>query len=164
MKFTAIHTYQGDTEKIFRMLTDQNSHINKYEKAGCKNIIITERSEKDGKIIIRSTRDAPSTAPGFAKKILGAYNTMIQEDIWEISDKPVKKGSFSCKVKGAPVTISGDFELRPKSVGCEIEMKMDLKVNVPLIGGKIEPFLKGDTQAALNSDEAFFQEYEKTYE
>jgi hypothetical protein len=163
MKVQVTHDYVKDTEHTFKLLTDPTSHIKKYEAAGCKNITIDSCEEVNGAIVIKATRDAPSTAPKFAKKILGDYNTLVSEDIWEISDTPVKKGSFTVEINGAPVTMSGLMELRPQGDGAEVVIDLDLKVNVPFIGKKIEPFLKDDTVAALDSDQEFFRVYEQTY-
>ena len=163
MKFQVIHDYVKDSEHTFKMLTDPVSHIKKYEAAGCKNITIDSCEEVNGAIVIKATRDAPSTAPKFAKKILGDYNTLVSEDIWEISDTPVKKGSFTVEINGAPVTMKGLMELRPQGDGAEVVIDLDLKVNVPFLGKKIEPFLKDDTVAALDSDQEFFRGFEQTY-
>jgi hypothetical protein len=163
MKVQVIHDYVKDSEHTFKMLTDPTSHIKKYEAAGCKNITIDSCEEVNGAIVIKATRDAPSTAPKFAKKILGAYNTLVSEDIWVISDTPVKKGSFKIEIKGAPVTMTGVMEMRPQGDGAEVDIELELKVKVALIGKKIEPFLKNDTVAALDSDQEFFRVYEQAY-
>ncbi len=163
MKVKVIHDYAKDSEHTFKMLTDPTSHIKKYEAAGCKNISIDSCEEVNGAIVIKATRDAPSTAPKFARKILGEYNTLVSEDIWVITDTPVKPGSFTVEIKGAPVTMKGDMELRPAGDGSEVDIDLELRVKVPLIGKKIEPFLKDDTVAALDSDQEFFRVYEQEY-
>ncbi len=164
MKTEVIHTYAGNTDKTFKMLADPEGHVKKHEAAGCKNIVVDSCEVVDGGVVIKLTRDAPSTAPAFARKFVGEYNTMMSEDIWYMSDTPTKKGTFHVDTKGAPVVISGIMDLRPtKGGGSEVVINLDLKVKVPLIGGKIEKVLMKDIIAALDSDEAFFQEYEKTY-
>ena len=69
MKFTITLAYAKDTETVFKVLTDTDYLIQKFEYTGAKNISIPECGEKNNTFVITRKLDIPANPPGFAKKI-----------------------------------------------------------------------------------------------
>ena len=150
MEFTVTHSYPKDTETVFTMLTDQDYLEKKFEATKAINIEILECNESGNQFIIRNKRDIPSNPPFFARKILKKFNSVNGTDTWEISDGEEKKGSFTLNIKGAPAKMNGNLAIVPTSTGCDYILDFNVKVSIPLIGGKISKFIKEDT--LLNQD------------
>ncbi|WP_372749354.1 DUF2505 family protein, partial [Litorivivens sp.] len=48
-------------------------------------------------------------------------------------------------VEGQPVTIGGKFTLKPSKKGCVYSVSHTCKAKIPLVGGKVEKFVLGQT-------------------
>ncbi len=159
MGFTAKHEYSSDIATVFKIFTDKDYLEKKFAALGAKNISILECGEKEGKFIIKSERDVPSNPPGFAKKFLKSFNTVVEIDTWEINDGDVKNGTFDVDIKGTPITIKGEMILSSTNEGCVNSITGAAKVSIPLVGGQIAKFIESDTANNLKEDYAFTRTY-----
>lgn len=159
MGFTAKHEYSSDTATVFKVFTDKAYLEKKFAALGAKNINILECEEKDGEFFIKSQRDVPTNPPGFAKKFLKSFNTVVEIDIWELNDGDIKKGTFEVDIKGTPISIKGEMILGGTDEGCVNSIKGEAKVSIPLVGGQIAKFIEGDTEKNLKEDHAFTKSY-----
>lgn len=56
------------------------------------------------------------------------------------------KGDYVCDVQGAPVLVEAQFTLKPKGNGCELSVLHQVTVKMPLIGGRVEKYVRGQTK------------------
>lgn len=159
MGFSTKHVYSKDIAAVFQVFTSKDYLEQKFAALGAKNITILECAESKGKFVIKSQRDVPSNPPGFAKKFLKAFNTVIEEDLWEISDGQIRHGTFEVDIKGTPITLKGTMTLSASEEGCQNAISGAAKVSIPLIGGQIAKFVESDTEKNLKGDYEFTQKY-----
>lgn len=162
MKFTITHSYPKDSETVFNVLTDESYLMKKFETTGAKNIEIPVCAQKNGDFVITRKMDIPANPPGFAKKFIKAMNTVNATDTWHSFDGETKTGVFELGVKGVPASLSGTITLNPTKQGCDYVIEFEVKVNIPLIGGKIAKLIEDDTRANQALDYAFTKEYLKS--
>ncbi len=162
MKFTISNTYPATTEDIFKAMLDKAYIEKKFTAMGGKNTVFLEFGEKNGQFIVKTQREVPSNPPGFAKKLIKPWNTIVQTDTWKMTDDASKKGLFEIVAQGTPITIGGTIWLKPTDDGCERVIETNIKCRIPLIGGKIEKFVEGDCRSNIDADHSFSLDYLKS--
>lgn len=84
-----------------------------------------------------SSRTLP--APDQARTFTGPTLTVVEQVAWgEANASGTRTGQVSLSVPGQPVTMKGTVTLSAGGPGSVVELKADLKVNIPLLGKKLE--------------------------
>lgn len=159
MKFDVTHEYDVDGETLFDLLNDEDFLRAKWDAMGHRNMALD--LENDGTTFtIASTKDVPADVPGFAKKVLGAWNKVAQVDTWTWLGDGHAEGVWQIDVKGTPIGLSGTIAIAQPAAGkCAFTVTGVVKVSIPLIGGKIADFVGSDTLKSLDADQAFTASY-----
>jgi hypothetical protein len=152
---TVKYPYTFDSEAVFGVFTRKDFIEPKYAYVGATNFEFIEYGEKDGTFIIHTTRDISAEIPGFAKKFISPTTTIIQKEVWTLSDEPTKKGVVEVKAKGLPMQMAGDIILQPTNEGSENILTYEIKVNIPLIGGKLASFLDAEGRKTADKEYEF---------
>lgn len=159
MKFTITHSYEKDTDTVFKVFADEGYLLKKFEAIGAKNINIPECGKQGGRFVIRRQMDLPANPPDLLKKFVKSTNFVDAVDTWHSYDKAVKTGVFEVHVKGVPIAVTGTLELKPRKTGCDYIIAFDVRCGIPLIGGKLVKLAEDDTRANLQKDYAFTRKY-----
>jgi len=153
MTVTGSRTYEAPIAAVLTMLRDPDATAAKYSSQGHQQVEILECGDHAGGIRIVSTRVVTVDLPGFAKKVLKPTNTMRQTDDWHPVDDGSWAGTFDVDVSGAPVHISGTMALHADGDTTTHEVAIDVKVKVPLIGGRIADWAaKNDVGRTLQAE------------
>lgn len=110
--------------------------------------------------VVTVVREMPADRlPQVAKKFVGASMTVRQIETW---GDPDAQGSRTAEVRGevtgVPVSITGSTSIAPTGGGSRRTSDLRIKVNLPLVGRKIEPFVAQAVQAALEIERAVVAE------
>lgn len=140
MKFRHELSYDAGPDRVFEMLADPA-----FREAVCaaQDVISAEVGlERSGAGFSLTVDQQQRTddLPSFARKFAGDSTRAVQREEWEDSTG----GTLRIETPGKPSEISGTITLRPEGSGTVEIVELDLKVKVPLIGGKLEKLL-GDT-------------------
>lgn len=147
---TAVYSFSRDVETIFEKLTDPDFLVERCVALGEKNIQCDV--ESDGRLTtVILTRTIKRDLPAVLAKIFGAENQMTMKEKWEDIGKN-KIGSYVVDVQGQPVTLSAKFKLKPTDKGCEYSIDYTCKAKIPLLGGKVEDFILGQTEAGMRKE------------
>lgn len=127
------------------MFSDPKAHVAKFEGMGHHGVTIVEKKKTKKNLNLTVTREVDIEGiPGFAKKFLSPRNTVVSVDDWNDFGDGTYGGSFTLDTQGAPIDIEGKTKLVPKGDGqAEYTVTIDIKITVPLIGGKLGNFAKG---------------------
>ncbi len=91
--------------------------------------------------------------PEIAKKALKPTAVCIQTDRWRALPDGSREGDIRVETKGQPAEITGRTRLRPGADGTtEFEVTLELKVKVPIIGGKIANMMRGDAEKLMQDE------------
>ncbi len=159
MKFTITHSYDKDTETVFKVLTDKTYLEKKFEATGAKNIQILECRQTGGGFVIRRQMDIPANPPELLKKFVKSMNTIVAKDTWKSFDQEVKTGVFELDIKGVPISMTGTITLKPTQKGCDYIIEFDAKCSIPLVGAKLLALAENDTRANQKLDYEFTKKY-----
>jgi hypothetical protein len=76
--------------------------------------------------------------PGFAKKVVGDQTRVVQTEHWPTPDA----GQLEVEIPGKPGHIRGTLRLLEEGAGSVYEFDGEAKVNIPLVGGKLEGLIE----------------------
>ncbi|HZA05551.1 MAG TPA: DUF2505 domain-containing protein [Propionibacteriaceae bacterium] len=85
----------------------------------------------------RSSRTLP--APESAARFTGPQLTVVEEVQWAEADGDGSRtGGLTMTVSGQPVRLTGQLRIAPGGRGTTVGLDGELKVNIPLLGRKLE--------------------------
>jgi hypothetical protein len=139
VKLRIEHDYAADVETAYALISDPAYIERKYVALGGRDVA-ADRSETDGGgCEVVTKRTVSVELPGFAKKVLTPSQTTVQTEVWSVaSGEGVRRCTYDVDVQGAPGNISGTHTLTPSATGSHHVIDIEIKVSVPLIGGRLE--------------------------
>jgi Protein of unknown function (DUF2505) len=110
----------------------------------------TVQIERDGKgmtVTIDQIQEAKGI-PGFAKKFVGDEINIVQTEDWTAPEK----GNILVSIPGKPGEMAGTALLTEDPDGTTETVNLTVKVNIPLVGGKIEGLIADLLSKALRAE------------
>jgi hypothetical protein len=86
--------------------------------------------------------------PGFAKKIIGDRTRVVQNERWATREA----GDLEVEVPGKPAHIRGRLTITPAGEETVYAFDGEAKMNVPLIGGKLEGLIQKLFVAGMDAE------------
>jgi hypothetical protein len=87
------------------------------------------------------SRGLPPGIPGFLEKFLPKGGRATQTEAWGASDGGARKGTWQGEIPGAPAKVGGTMSLSPSTKGTTYRIQGEVKVSIPIVGGKAESFV-----------------------
>jgi hypothetical protein len=143
LQHTITFHYDGPVEKVLSLVLDPAFVTERSTALGETDIKVTARRDGDRAVIVNQ-RNVRRELPSFAAKLFSSVNEVTQTETWDLAGE-VKTGTFQIAVKGAPLKMTGSFDLRADGAGSVYRATFDITVKVPLIGGKLERFTLDQT-------------------
>jgi hypothetical protein len=153
-------SYDATPEEVFAIVTDATFREQACEKTKALSYDV-KVSESGGDTVVRVQRELPSdNVPDIARKFVGQTLTVVQTETWH----PAKAdGSRNADVKGeianTPVTLKGTATISSDGAQTVQAITLDVKVAIPLIGRKIEPFVVDAIRAGLEKEHDLGREW-----
>lgn len=151
MKYHDTIRYPFPVDALFPFFTDPDFFVRKYLALGATNVKVIHAEPKGSQSSITVTRDVPVEVPipSFARSLVPSHITLIQTDAW---DTATRRGSLQIEFKGMPVHMKCDITLADQAGGAVEELDFDIRVNIPLVGGKLEALLAQDLRLKFQRD------------
>jgi hypothetical protein len=108
----------------------------------------------DGGVTLVMSRMLPAGVPGFLKRFVPADPRVVTTDEWS----PLVDGRRRCRwtadIVGTPAKLTGTQLIEPTSEGNRHVVEGEVRVSVPLVGGKAEAYIaeQGGKLADLEAD------------
>jgi hypothetical protein len=135
-------TYDAPLAEVHAMLSDPAFRQASADAMGVLSADITITPRGEGMRVVIDQVQPTEGVPGFAKKFAGATTQAVQTEEW---DSPAG-GSIKIETPGKPTSISGTLSLTEAGGRTTETLEVQVKVKVPLIGGRLES-LMGDLVA-----------------
>lgn len=157
MRMQLDHHYDADVETVHALISDPEFIERKYVELGGRDVAIDRSETDDGGCEVVSKRTVTVDLPGFAKRVITPSNTAVQTEVWSAADADgVRHCRYHVDVQGAPGKIEGTHTLSPAGDGgSDHHIEIDIKVSVPLIGGKLEKLAADTGRADIGKQFAF---------
>ena len=141
-------------EEVFAVLSgeDWSSHL--ATELGDDSRVVRRDVGADGSVTLVLNRRLPSGIPGFLQKFLPSDPRVVTTDVWSPSVDGVRSCSWTAEIAGTPTTITGTQRIEPLGQGNRHIVSGEVKVSVPLIGGKAESFIAEAIRGLAESEVA----------
>ena len=148
MKFRHELTYDAPPAEVFAMLADPA-----FREAACaaQDVIsaeVTLEREGDGFSLTIDQEQRTDDLPGFARTFAGDSTRAVQREEW---DGP-SGGTLRIDAPGKPSEVKGTITLHPDGSATREIVELELRIKVPLIGGKLEKLLAERITAGMDAE------------
>lgn len=153
MDFRMSHTFHANIDRVWAMFTTPDFHVAKAVSGGHRDIEVTECEQDPDNFVIKISRVVDAELPGFAKKVLKPTNTVLSVDEWRDNGDGTFGGEWHMDTVGAPVKVTGTTKISEiDDQTTRYDLAFTLEVNIPIIGGKIADWGKGDAIKQVERD------------
>jgi hypothetical protein len=114
---------------------------------------------KGARYLLRLGLDAKDL-PSMVRSVLPGDLTIERSERWTRQDSGRYLGDVEVTIAGTPASATGGMRLQGlPDGGSELRVRADVRVSVPLIGGKIEGVVGEQVQRLLAAETAFTQQW-----
>ena len=100
---------------------------------------VTVTPQGDGKKVVFQYAHGTDRVPSFAKKLVGNEIPIVQEENWDANGD----ASILVTIPGKPGDMRGTASIVQRGDDVVEYVDLTVKVNIPLVGGKIEDLIGG---------------------
>lgn len=159
MNFSFSHEFDVDVATFWKMFLSEPFNVGLYKELKMRNRTVL-KSEDDGKRMHRVVKFEPTTPiPGFLQSVVKTsdYSEIDTLDYATNTMKVV----IETEMFKDKFSMQGLFVVTPVDGGkrCRREFKGDVKVSIPLLGGKIEKFMMEQVRDSYDVASAFTRSY-----
>jgi uncharacterized protein DUF2505 len=153
MEFTHDMTYDAAPEEVVAMLADRAFREKVCDAMGSTRSDVTiDGAAGDGmRVVVDQTRPAAGI-PSFARTFVGDAVRIVQRETWESATA----AGLVVEIPGKPGSLDGAIRLSADGqhgAGTVETVSGDLKVKIPMVGGKLEALLADMLRKALRTEE-----------
>lgn len=149
MRFTHRLTYDATLDQVTEMLADPAFRNEVCETMqASRHTVAVDGSGAGMSVVIDQTQPARGI-PSFAKRFVGEEIRIVQRESWTDG----LGGPLSLEIPGKPGTFEGILALAADGTGTVESIEGEIKVKVPLIGGKLEGLVGDLMRSALQAEE-----------
>jgi hypothetical protein len=162
MKFDDKQAFAKPAATVLKMFSDRAYFEKKYASmASVKGFVILECEHSGTRFRIKHSSQQKSDIPmpDFAKKFMGEYSTVVQQDSW---DTATGVGRLDIEIKGVPVKITADMKVAGDKTASNV-FAWNVSCSIPLLGGKLEKLIAQDILAKSAADSTLSNKLLKDY-
>ena len=153
MKVSERHDYEATPDTVWAMITDPAWREQVCAATGATSWDVAVDADASGGTV-SVTRVLPAEVPDAVRRIVGSSVTVTQTETWGAAAADgTRKGDVELQVKGQPATMKASSTLAPSADGTQLRMDGELKVRIPLVGGKVEKELAKAIRMALQKEQ-----------
>jgi hypothetical protein len=148
-------TYDAPVEAVAAMLADPafREEVCDYQRVISRKVTITPSG--GGMDVVIDMVQPARGIPSFAQKFVGDSINIVQSESWS---SPTA-GEITVAIPGKPGEMSGTARLEPSGSGTVETVELTAKVNIPLVGGKLESLIVGLLEKALVAENTVGREW-----
>jgi hypothetical protein len=154
-KFSLDLTYDAPMSEVDAMLMDTGFRERVCDAQGAIRKTVTITEEDAGVIVLVDQVQTAQGIPGFARKFVGDEINLVQTESWFDADN----ARVEVVIPGKPGEMTGTVSLSESGGVTTEKVQMEIKVNIPLVGGKIESLIADLLKKALRAENAVGRDY-----
>ena len=141
-------TYDAPMTDVAAMLADPSFREEVCEYQRVLRAMVAIDAGDDGMEVTIDQVQAAHGIPSFAKKFVGDEINIVQEESWTSATE----GSIRVSIPGKPGEMAGTARLNESGGVTTETVDLQIKVNIPLVGGKIEGLIADLLLKALQAE------------
>jgi hypothetical protein len=148
-------TYEAPMIAVGEMLMDAafREQVCDAQLALRKNVSVGQ--DGGGMKVVVDMVQAAEGIPGYAKRLVGDEIQLVQTERW--SD--IENAQVDVVIPGKPGQMNGTLTLRESGGTTTETVEMEIRVSIPLVGGKIESLIADLMRKALRAENAVGRQY-----
>ncbi|HEY2834469.1 MAG TPA: DUF2505 domain-containing protein [Sporichthyaceae bacterium] len=153
MRYSHTMTYDAPSPAVYSMLVDPafQERRAQWGRPVAADSSVTPGPGDGAKISL--SRTLQIDPPSFIKALVGNNITILESQTWADGDGASDRtGSLIVEIKGQPGGVNGTLHLFEDGGKTTVDLDAEIKVRVPLIGGKVESYIAGMLDRLLNKD------------
>jgi hypothetical protein len=149
MKFSHQMTYEASPDAVRDMLADPafREQVCKAMHAVRHEVTIDDAGTTMA-VVVDQTQPATGI-PSFAKKFVGDEIRIVQRESW----RDAGSADLTLEIPGKPGHMKGSIRLEGDGTGTTETVAGEIKVSIPLLGGKLEALIGDMLRSALRAEE-----------
>ena len=148
-------TYDARLTDVGKMLLDPAFREEVCDAQGVLRKTVTIGPGGGGMKVVMDQVQPAQGIPGFARKFVGDEINLVQTEQW--SD--IETATVAVVIPGKPGQMTGTISLRESGGTTTETVEMEIKVSIPLVGGKLESFIADLQRKALRAENAVGRAY-----
>jgi hypothetical protein len=140
-RFSSSFDSQAGVEGLFGVLTGPDWPATKAAHLHDDSRTVRRDVGPGGAVTLVVSRALPDGVPGFLQTFLPRDPRATQSDVWGPSEGGERHGTWSAELAGAPARLGGTMRIEPTADGSRYTIEGEVKVGIPLIGGRAEAFI-----------------------
>jgi hypothetical protein len=148
-------TYDAPMADVATMLADPAFREEVCDQQGVLRHLVSVETDDTGTEVTIDQVQAAHGIPSFARKFVGDEINIVQEETWATPDE----GVIRVTIPGKPGEISGTARLTESGGVTTEKVDLTVKVNIPLVGGKIEGLISDLLLKALRAENHVGRDY-----
>lgn len=148
MKLRHDLVYDAPPQAVFDMLSDPAFREAVCTAMGVVSADVTLERTGSGFTLVVDQEQRTDDLPSFARTFAGETTRAVQREAWADSTG----GTVRIEAPGKPTTVTGTVTLRAEGSGTREVVELDVKVKVPLLGGKLEKLMSEKITAGLDAE------------
>lgn len=155
--FTLSERYQASVEQVYAAFADERYWLARLADSGADTVALDALTvNADGSIDISTTQGIHrDKLPALAAQFHPGDLDTARHEVWHPIRDGTARAEVTGKIVGAPAKLSGDAVLEPVGSGCELRLTATVKVDIPLVGGKIENFIGTQLAELMTTEQRF---------
>lgn len=149
MKFRHALSYDAPPAEVFAMLSDPafREKVTVAQGVVSADVRLTPRGE--GFDLDMDQVQNTAGLPAIAKKIAGDTTAITLQERWP----DASGGTLEIIAPGKPTSAVGTITLAPQGSGTVETVELEIKVKVPLIGGKLENLMADNVRSGMDVEQ-----------
>jgi uncharacterized protein YndB with AHSA1/START domain len=143
-------SYDAPLAEVFAMLSDPGFRQASADAMGVLSADVTITANGEGISVLIDQVQPTEGIPGFAKKFAGETTRAVQTEEW---GSPAG-GTITIETPGKPTSIKGTLSLEESGGRTTETLEAEVKVKVPLIGGKLESLMADLVASGMDKEQA----------
>jgi hypothetical protein len=143
-------SYDAPLGDVFAMLSDPGFRQASADAMGVLSADVTITPNGEGISVHIDQVQPTEGVPGFARKFAGETTRAVQTEEW---GSPAG-GTITIETPGKPTSIKGTLSLNESGGRTTETLEAEVKVMVPLIGGKLESLMADLVSSGMDKEQA----------
>lgn len=154
-RFSLDLTYDAPLTDVGEMLMESAFREQVCDAQGAIRKTVGIAEEAGGRVVLIDQVQPAVGLPSFATKFVGDEINLVQTEHW--SD--IENARVEVVIPGKPGQMTGTVKLTESGGVTTERVEMDIKVGIPLVGGKIEGLIADLLKKALRAENAVGRTY-----
>jgi hypothetical protein len=152
--------YDSTAQRLYATVVDREYLQARLDSIGGSNAALLEHSsdENGAKYTLRQGV-SKSYLPEIVQKVLNGDLIIERTETWHKADDGRYEGNVTARVKGAPGTIGGALAISGDGESSELDIDGEAKVDVPIVGGKVESVVAEQVVKLMKREAEFTKEW-----